>query len=343
MAQVFDMPWRRLGVLLLATATLIAVWAVAGAGRASAGASDPGAGNLLGWASEPARGLVHECSPQPDTLSPGGKFSAIYRVQRPYDVEQLGVKAADTPAQFPLKDRDLVMVRARGNNAQWADDMVSRLSDLSLLSGEMFDCNRIISMTGVRADGSVPKEYAYKLANDQRVWGVVPDWERLTWHFAYGSSTPYWSGDYNKNISRISQRVDAIDSYRKKSGVVVTGWRHRGPNAWNYGGLQKRSGIDLQIIQLQEECQYSPSRVADRITRIKHQYRMAGVPLSKLAIEVSFAKNPGSTALPHDVVPSRAASCVRAGYAKGIHAWLLWAGPSDLDEFYAALPDYIRK
>ncbi len=329
--------------MLACTAAVVVLGVIVGAGSANAGASDPSSGNLLGWASAPARGLAHQCDPPSKNLNGSGHFTAIYRVQRPYDVEQMGVKAAGTPARFPVKDRDLVLVRARGDQANWADDMVSRLKDLSLLSGEMFDCNRVISMTGVRPDEAVPQENAYRLAGDSRVWAVVPDWERLMWGYAYGRSAPYWSGDYNTNVRRIRTRVNAIDSYGKRSGVVVTGWRHRGPNAWNYGGLHKRSGIDMQIIQLQEECQFSPSRVADRVRRIKHQYRVAGVPVSKLAIEVSFSKNPGSTPLPHDVVPGRAASCVRAGYANGIKTWLLWAGPSDLDEFYGALPDYIRK
>lgn len=326
--------------LVAAIAAALAMSGIGAAG-ALAGTDD---GNLLNWASASARGLAHQCdTPGGSALNPGGRFTAIYRVQRPYDVELLGRKAADTPAQFPLKDRDLTMVRARGDQAHWADDMVSRLTDLSLLSGEMFNCNRILSMTGVRPDDAVPQENAYRLAGNSRVWAVVPDWEKLMWDFAYGRSAPYWSGDYTTNVNRVRHRVSTIDQYGKHSGVVMTGWRHRGPNAWNYGGFHKRTGIDLNIVQLQEECQISNSRLLQRISRLKRQYRMAGVPLSRLSVEVSFSNSPRSTPLPHDVVPSRAANCVRVGYAAGIKTWLLWNHPSDLDEFYGALPDYIRK
>jgi hypothetical protein len=60
-------------------------------------------------------------------------------------------------------------------------------------------------------------------------------------------------------------------------------------------------------------------------------------------MQVSFAARPGSTPLPHDVTPHRAARCTRAAWAAGVRTFLLWAYPRSFDEYFASLPDRIRK
>jgi hypothetical protein len=275
-------------------------------------------------------------------LGGANRATFVYRAQQPYDVELFARIKAHRPSDLPSRDRDLFMVRARGDEADRAGPVTNHLRDTSWLSGQLFQCNRIIALTGVRTDGTIPNEDVYNQAGNSRVWGIFPDWERPLWHLSYPDG-PEWSDDFGTNVRRISSRAEGIRAREKRSGVVITGWRYRGPNAWQYGRLAKRAGLDGQVIQTQGECQMSPDRFRHRAARLLEQYRNAGVGKAKLAMQVSFAEDPASTPLPHDVSPARAARCTRAAYAAGVRTFLLWAYPRSVDGYFAALPDYIRR
>ncbi len=297
------------------------------------------------WKASRAKpGLEHKgpCAAPPEHIGVGNHATFAYRVQQPFDVELLGRLRAHYPRRFPNRDRDIFLVRARGKGAGEANEMISRLRNTELLSGEMFACNRIATLTGVRTDGAIPREDLYNEAGNTRVWGVLPDWERRLWHLSYPRS-PQWSNDFNTTVRRIQSRSQGIQGRGKHPGVVITGWRYRGPNAWKYGRLARAARLDAQVIQTQGECQMSPGRFAHRARRLLDQYKGAGVGRSRLAMQVSFSANAGQTSLPHDVSPQRAAACTRAAYAAGVRSFLLWAYPRVIDEYFRALPDYIRR
>jgi hypothetical protein len=297
------------------------------------------------WVSARATpGLEHGPCPAPGARLGLARRAAtfVFRVQQPFDVELLGRIRAHRRRDLPTKNRDVFLVRARGKGAGEASEMISRLRNTSLLSGEQFVCNRIATLTGVRTDGAIPREDLYNQAGSPRVWGVFPDWERRLWHLSY-PSTPQWSSRFFVNLRRIRSRAEGIRSRGKHAGVVITGWRYQGPHPWKYGRLAKRARLAGGIIQTQGECQMSPSRFAHRARRLLTQYRNAGVSRAKLAMQVSFAARPGSTPLPHDVTPNRAARCTRAAWAAGVRTFLLWAYPRSLGAYFASLPDWIRK
>jgi hypothetical protein len=281
------------------------------------------------------------CPAPAGRLGVAKRATFVYRVQQPYDVELYGRIRAHNRRQLPIKDRDVFMVRARGKGAGEAREMISRLRNTSLLSGELYHCNRIVTLTGVRTDGAIPREDLYNQAGNSRVWGVMPDWERRLWHLSYPTS-PQWSDRFVTNLRRIKWRSQGVRARGKHTGVVITGWRYRGPRAWKYGRLANRAHLDGEIVQTQGECQGSVSRFRHRAHVLLGQFRRAGVGRSRLSMQVSFAKNAGGTSLPHDVSPQRAAACTRAAYAAGVRTFLLWAYPPYLPAYFAALPDYIR-
>jgi hypothetical protein len=325
--------------LLLATAAAVAALALTAASAQ---------GDI--WQPEPARGVGPQgpC-PQPAArLAPNRDFTFVYRLQRAWDVELMANEAADHPAQLPIADRDLFMVRARGDSADWSTEMLDHLGDPAMLSGELFRCNRVVSLTGARAAPGIAGERFDRLAGDPRVWGVAPDWERPMFRLAYPDTPgqdaadpePEWTHDFGANVGRLGQRAGGIHGTGKRAGAVVTGAHAR--NAWDFGRLAKLSGLDYQVVQIQGDCLRSPQAFGDRAHRLLHEYRAAGLRTSSLAIEVSFSSNPGATAWPADVTPQRAARCTRAAYAAGARGVLLWAQPDVLDEYFAALPDSIR-
>jgi hypothetical protein len=322
----------------------VAAALAAAAAIAAAGALVPPGAGAQEWTPTAARpGYEHDgpCPAAADRLGLASPATFVYRVQQPFDIELFARIRAHRRRDLPAADRDVFLVRARGEKADRAGEMISRLKDESLLSGELFHCNRIATLTGVRTDGEIPDEDVYNVAEDPRLWGIFPDWERPLWQYSYPVA-PSWSDDFDTNVRRIRVRAQGIGSRDRQPGVVITGWRYRGPNAWHYGRLAKRAGLRGQIIQTQSECQMSPDQFALRASRLLDQYRRAGVGRSKLAMQVSFAKDPESTSLPHDVTPQRAASCTEAAYAAGVRSFLLWAYPPYLEEYFAALPDYIR-
>jgi hypothetical protein len=136
--------------------------------------------------------------------------------------------------------------------------------------------------------------------------------------------------------------VNTIHAHGKAAGFAITGWRNRGPRAWPYGELAKRSNMDFQAIQTQEECLRSPSRFGWRAGELANQYRRAGEAVSHLALEISLAENPGSTPLRNDTTPEEAARCTAQGWRHGVRTFYLWGNPHALPRFFRALPDRFR-
>jgi hypothetical protein len=226
--------------------------------------------------------------------------------------------------------------------------MLDHLTDPAMLSGELFHCNRVISLTGARTAPGISTEYFKRLAGDPRVWGVAPDWERPMYRLAYPDSPgpdavdpePEWTHDFATTAGRLAQRASRIRASGRRAGAVVTGAHAR--NAWDFGGLAKRTGLNYEVVQIQGDCVAGPNAFGAHARQLVHEYRAAGLPASNLAVEVSFSANPAATGWPADVTPQRAARCTRAAYAAGARSVLLWAQPDLLDEYFAALPDWIR-
>jgi hypothetical protein len=266
----------------------------------------------------------------------------MYRVQRPFDAELLGEMRANSPNRLPIRSQDMFAIQSRGSAGAYASEMAWRLSNPSILSGELFRCNRNTALTGVGASSNaVARESAFKLLDDSRVQSTLLDWEQPMWRYAYGSS-PAWSKLMGTNAKRIKSRTSTIHSNGKLAGAVITAWRNRGPRAWDYGVLARRAGLDYSILQTQEDCKIGLDRFATRAHRLLHMYRAAGVPTSSLGMEIAFSENPGSTAPKNDVTPQRAAACTRVAYNEGVKGFFLWAHPRGLTGYFAALPPSIR-
>jgi hypothetical protein len=279
-------------------------------------------------------------------LAPGHRFTLVFRVQVPYDVERLAAIHSRNPQRLPVEERDVFMVRARGEHADEAPLMVSRLKDPTLLSGQEFRCNRISALTGDRADQAIPQEYAGNLADDARVWSVGPDWERFVYQLGYPDTPgddaidpePEWSSDFDTNVERLGVLAQDIHNHGKLIGPAIAGPLGR----WDYGQLALQAGLDHQLVQTQQACVTGTDAFTARARRLIQQYRDARLRISNLAMEVSFSEDPAATSIPGDVTPQQAADCVSAAYAAGARGFLLWAQPAILPKFFAALPDSIR-
>ncbi len=310
----------------------------------------PGAAGAAIWQPQPARGVgpLGSCPAAPPRLAPNRNFTLIYRVQRSWDVELLANERADQPQSVPIADRDLFMVRARGDSAASGAEMLDHLTDPALLSGELFRCNRIVSLTGARTDPGIANEQFARLADDSRVWGVAPDWERPMFRLAYPDSAgsdsadpePEWTHDFATNVARLGERSAGIRQAGRRSGAVVTGAHAR--NAWDFGRLARGAGLGFETVQIQGDCLSGAAAFGSRTRHLVHEFRAAGLAASNLAVEVSFSSDPGATAWPADVTPQRAARCTRAAYDAGARAVLLWSQPDLLPSYFATLPDRIR-
>jgi hypothetical protein len=328
------------------TARVATLIAVAAAACASIGA---GFASAAIWNPEPARGIgpVGECPAPSARLAPNRAFTLIYRLQGTWDVERLGNMRADQPATLPIRDRDVFLVRARAESAGTAGDIVDHLTDPGILSGELFRCHRRVSLTGAHTDPG-NGEYFNRLGGDPRMWGVAPDWERPFFRLAYPDTAghdvddpePEWTHDFGTTVERLGSRAASIHASGRRAGAVITGAHRR--NGWDFGLLAKRARFDYQVVQIQPSCVDAVQDFASRSRELLRMYRANGIPTSRLGVEVSFAQDPAATPWGGDVTAGRAARCTKAAYDVGIRAVLLWAQPEVLDEYFAALPDYIR-
>lgn len=333
---------------MLCAATLLAATVFAVASPVVAGRG-PHAGGWKTQRASPGLGPKGACPKASGTLAPGRQLTFVYRVQRPFDVELLGEMRAARPGKLPIRTRDVFMVSAHHTSAAWASEMVARLRNRRILSGELFRCNRISTLNGVGTDGRVAREDDYRLGGNSRVWSLAPNWERPVFNRAYPDSAgsdnvdsePEWSPHYERNVDRIKPRVQHIHGLGKKAGAVITGWRNRGA-AWRYARLAKRTGLAFQIVELQEECLKGPDNFARRARTLMGMYRNAGVPTSTLGAEISFSTHPGTTSLHNDVTPERAARCTAAAYRARMRGFFLFAHPRGLRAYFAALPARIR-
>ena len=171
---------RRAKNLIVATVLLAVCLAIAAA-NALAG-SDPHAGNWATLPAIPGLGPQGTCPDQGSKLVPGSDLTLIYRVQRPFDAELLGEMKAEAQAKLPFRSQDIFMVQSRGTAGAYASEMVSRLTNPDILSGELFRCNRVFSLTGVGASATAAaRESAFKLMDDSRVQATTIDWEKPLW------------------------------------------------------------------------------------------------------------------------------------------------------------------
>jgi hypothetical protein len=300
-------------------------------------------GHSHNWTLEPARGIGPQgpCPAPSGDLNPGGALTFLYRLQIPFDAERFGMLRANNPGAYPVRSNDVFLVRARTHLYGLAPTIFKGLTDAARLSGEQFRCNRITAWTGSRATRGLAREYAYNSAGDPRVWGVSPDWERPFFRLAYPDGSPRWRHHFGTNVRRLRELARGIHRRGRSAGAVVTG-AHAGIKPWDWGLLAKKARLDWQIVQIQPSCVNAVRLFKNRARNLVGEYRRAGIPLTRLGVEVSFSENPGATRWKGDVSAGRAASCVRAAYRVGVRGFLLWAQPTSLDEFFVALPDSLR-
>ncbi len=302
---------------------------------------------MLGDRPSPALGQETACPNQPRGLSPkgraGARFTMLVRVNKPDNVASY----LDPSVGGQLRHRDVFVINTRykGSSPEEAEQMAADLH-------RGFPCNRIIALNGLGSDPSEPG-YALSLVDSPAVWGLMLDWERRDWRLARDSNPAMsrWKTRFGRNLKRLGSWLSEVTNTLRgnaSAGPKRTGLIPIYLKQWHYGKIaraldahnrrlgHRRGGI--QAVGTQVSCQRKGgSGVVKRANRLFRQYAEARRKRRNLALQISFSDTPRRRArLPvRSVSPAKAAKCVRAGLRRGAGAFLFWASPKSVHDFFS--------
>lgn len=240
------------------------------------------------------------CPAQPPGLSPEGsgpsRFTMMIRINQQNNVNAYTNFNASTGGLGGyIRPQDIFVI-----NTRFETTTPSVATTLANNLRAAFPCNRIIALTGLGLDPSLPG-YAFSLAGHPAVFALMTDFELMDWNGTAGTDPgrPPWDQAFTAAFPRIKAWDARLSSTLAGSSLSAgqrTGLVPIFDSTWNYGQIaqdldkkNRRLGaphIGLQSVQTQDSCaDGGASAFATNVKGVLDQYRY------KTVIKVKKVKN----------------------------------------------------
>ena len=240
------------------------------------------------------------CPAQPIGLAPDGpgptRFTMMFRINKQSNVDTYANFDASTGGIGGyVRPQDIFVI-----NTRFATTTPSVAAELATNLRAAFPCNRIIALTGLGLDPSVPG-YAFSLAGHPAVFALMTDFEPMDWNGTAltDPGRPPWDQAFKVAFPRI-KAWDARSSSTLAASSLSAGQRTGlvpiFDATWNYGQIaqdldkkNRRLGaphIGLQSVQTQDSCANGGAAgFATNVKGVFDQYKF------KTVVKVKKVKN----------------------------------------------------